>query len=161
MYQDPSKGTAGEMTLLENLSLADQKGKRFGLRFGVKKKNIPRYIALLKELDLGLEDQLYTKVKELSGGQRQAIALIMATMDIPQALVLDEHTSALDPKTAKVVMEKTKQLVDKYQMPTIMITHNMESAVGYANRLVKLDQGKIVLDIDLEDELALKKVKLF
>lgn len=161
VYQDPSKGTAGEMTILENLSLADQKGKKIGLSFGLKKNRYSYYMNLLKELNLGLEEQMQTKVKELSGGQRQALALIMATMHVPEVLVLDEHTSALDPITAKVVMEKTKQLVEKYQMPTLMITHNMESALGYANRLVKLDGGKIVLDIDLTDKEAMKNTVLF
>jgi putative ABC transport system ATP-binding protein len=161
VYQDPSKGTAGNMTILENMALADHKGKRYGLKFGVQKKRIPYYTSLLKEVDLGLENQMHTLVGSLSGGQRQALALIMATMNEPEILVLDEHTSALDPKTAKIVMDKTKQIVEKFQIPTIMITHNMETAIGYANRLIKLDQGHIVLDLDLENQDSLSAASLF
>lgn len=161
VYQDPAKGTAGNMTILENMALADHKGKKYALKFGVQKSRMPHYISLLKTLDLGLETQLHTKVSSLSGGQRQALALIMVTMSEPEVLVLDEHTSALDPKTAKIVMDKTKKIVEKFNIPTMMITHNMETAVGYANRLIKLDQGKIVLDLDLNDEASVSAASFF
>lgn len=161
VYQDPAKGTAGNMTILENMALADQKGKKYALKLGVQKSRMPHYISLLKTLDLGLETQLHTKVSALSGGQRQALALIMVTMNEPEVLVLDEHTSALDPKTAKIVMDKTKEIVEKFNIPTMMITHNMETAIGYANRLIKLDQGKIVLDLDLNDEASVSAASLF
>jgi len=161
VYQDPSMGTAAEMTILENMSLADHKGSRFGLKFAVKKKNIERYKGLLSELNLGLENALDRKVKELSGGQRQSLALIMATMKKPDLLLLDEHTSALDPKTSDIVMEKTKAIVEKYKIPALMITHNIESAIKYGNRLVKLDDGKVVIDMDIKDKNTLEGVTLF
>jgi len=161
VYQDPSKGTAGEMTILENLSLADNKGSKFGLKFAIRKKNIQRYKEMLSELNLGLEDALHRKVKELSGGQRQSLALIMATMNRPELLLLDEHTSALDPKTSDIVMQKTKDIVELHKIPTLMITHNLESATKYAKRLVKLDNGKVILDIDIRDKRILDGIKLF
>lgn len=161
VYQDPTKGTAGNMTILENMALADGKGKPFGLKMSVNKKRIPYYVEELKTLKLGLEDQLHTKVSELSGGQRQALALIMATMKEPELLVLDEHTSALDPKTARVVMEKTKEVVERHQIPALMITHNMELATAYGNRLIKLDQGRVVLDENLDSCGEIDKSRLF
>jgi putative ABC transport system ATP-binding protein len=161
VYQDPSKGTAGEMTILENMSLADNKGKRFGFSFGINKQNKNRYIEMLKELNLGLENALNTKVKELSGGQRQSLALVMATMNKPDMLILDEHTSALDPKTSEIVMKRTKAIADKYNIPTVMITHNIESAKKYGNRLVKLENGIVTLDIDLKDKSKLENINLF
>lgn len=161
VYQDPSKGTAGEMTILENMSIADNKGSRFGLSFAVNKKKIHEYKEILAELNLGLENAMNTKVKELSGGQRQSLALIMATMKKPDLLLLDEHTSALDPKTSDIVMQKTKEIVEKYKIPTLMITHNLDSAKKYAKRLVKLDSGKVVLDLDIRDVSVLDDIKLF
>lgn len=161
VYQDPSKGTAGEMTILENMSLADNKGSKFGLKFAVSKRNIARYKDMLSELNLGLENSLNTKVKELSGGQRQSLALIMATMNKPDLLLLDEHTSALDPKTSDIVMQKTKDIVEKYNIPTLMITHNLKSAGKYAKRLVKLDSGKVTIDMDIKDKTSLDEIKLF
>lgn len=150
VYQNPSLGTAGEMTILENLSLYDNKGKKFGFSFCINKKRKEKYIELLKELGLGLENQLGTKVKYLSGGQRQSLALIMATMNKPELLILDEHTAALDPKTSEIVMKKTEDIVKKYKIPTLMITHNLESAKRYGNRLIKLDSGNIILDLKKE-----------
>lgn len=161
VYQDPSKGTAGEMTILENMSLADNKGSKFGLSLAVSKRNVQRYKDMLSELNLGLENSLHTKVKELSGGQRQSLALIMATMNKPDLLLLDEHTSALDPKTSDIVMQKTKDIVEKYNIPTLMITHNLSSATKYAKRLVKLDNGKVVIDMDIQDMSSLDNIKLF
>ncbi len=161
VYQDPAKGTAGNMTILENMSLADHKGKVFGFTFGVSKKNIPMYETLLASLGLGLENQLHTLVKNLSGGQRQALAMLMVAMNPPELLVLDEHTSALDPKTAEVVMEKTKEIVETYQIPTLMITHNMDMATRYGNRLIKLDKGAIVMDEQLDEMEWINKDELF
>jgi putative ABC transport system ATP-binding protein len=146
VHQDPSMGVSPSLTILENMSLADKKGEGFALRKLVNKKRIPKYIELLKDLDLGLEDKLDTKVKFLSGGQRQSLSLIMAAMKFPDLLLLDEHTAALDPKTSHVVMSKTKELIDKYKMTTIMISHNMKDAIDYSDRVIMLDKGEIVLD---------------
>ena len=128
------------------MSLADKKGERFTLRRLIRKKNVNRYIDLLKDLDLGLEDKLDTKVKFLSGGQRQSLSLIMAAMKYPDLLLLDEHTAALDPKTSNVVMKKTKELIEKYSITTIMISHNMRDAIEYSDRIIMLDRGQIILD---------------
>ncbi|TJX15931.1 ATP-binding cassette domain-containing protein [Tissierella creatinini] len=146
VYQDPSMGVSPALTILENMSLADKKGEKFRLRKLIKKNNIDRYVQLLKSLDLGLEYKLNTKVRFLSGGQRQSLSLIMAAMKLPDLLLLDEHTAALDPKTSHVIMKKTKDLIDKYQITTIMISHNMRDAVEYSDRIVMLDKGKVVFD---------------
>lgn len=146
VYQDPSMGVSPALTILENMSLADKKGEKFTLKKLIKKNNIDRYVELLKSLDLGLEHKLNTKVKFLSGGQRQSLSLIMAAMKLPDLLLLDEHTAALDPKTSHVIMKKTKELIDKYQITTIMISHNMKDAIEYSDRIVMLDKGKVVLD---------------
>lgn len=146
VYQDPSTGVSPALTILENMSLADKKGEKFTLKKLIKKNNIDRYVQLLKSLDLGLEHKLNTKVKFLSGGQRQSLSLIMAAMKLPDLLLLDEHTAALDPKTSHVIMKKTKELIDKYQITTIMISHNMKDAIEYSDRIVMLDKGKVVLD---------------
>lgn len=146
VYQDPSMGVSPALTILENMSLADKKGERFTLKKLIKKNNIDRYVELLKSLDLGLEHKLNTKVKFLSGGQRQSLSLIMAAMKLPDLLLLDEHTAALDPKTSHVIMKKTKELIDKYQITTIMISHNMKDAIEYSDRIVMLDRGKVILD---------------
>ena len=128
------------------MSLADKKGQPFTLKRLVKKNRIPYYIELLKDLDLGLEDKLDTKVRYLSGGQRQSISLVMAAMKYPDLLLLDEHTAALDPKTSHVVMGKTSELINKYKITTIMISHNMRDAIDYSDRIIMLDKGQIVLD---------------
>lgn len=146
VYQSPSMGVSPSLTILENMALADKKGEKFSLRPLVKKDRIPKYIELLKDLDLGLENKLNTKVKYLSGGQRQSLSLIMAAMKYPELLLLDEHTAALDPKTSQVVMKKTKELIEKYKITTIMISHNMRDAIEYSDRIVMLDKGEIVLD---------------
>lgn len=146
VHQDPSMGVSPSLTILENMSLADKKGERFTLKRLVKKNNINRYKELLRSLDLGLEDKLNTKVKFLSGGQRQSLSLIMAAMKHPDLLLLDEHTAALDPKTSNVVMKKTKELLEKYKITTIMISHNMKDAVEYSDRIIMLDKGEVVLD---------------
>lgn len=158
VHQDPSKGVSPSLTILENLSLADKKCEKFSLRNLIKKDKIKRFIEILKEVDLGLENKLDTQVKFLSGGQRQALSLIMATLKKPKLLLLDEHTAALDPKTSKVIMEKTKQLIDKQHITAMMISHNLRDAVQYADRIIMLDKGKIILDVEskkiTESELA-------
>ncbi len=151
VHQDPSMGVSPSLTILENMSLADKKGEGFSLRRLVNKGRIPKYIDLLKDLDLGLEDKLDTKVKFLSGGQRQSLSLVMASMKFPDLLLLDEHTAALDPKTSHVVMRKTKELIDKYKMTTIMISHNMRDAIDYSDRVIMLDKGQIILDKASQD----------
>ena len=135
-----------KVTILENMSLADKKGEKFGLKKLINIRNIGRYKEMLKELDLGLEDKLTTKVKFLSGGQRQSLSLCMATMKRPKILLLDEHTAALDPKTSTVIMEKTRELIERKKITTIMISHNMRDAIKYSDRVIMLDQGKIILD---------------
>lgn len=153
VYQDPSKGTCPGMTILENLSIADNKGKAYGLTAGVKKSRIAHYKKLLAQLSLGLEDKLYTKVGALSGGQRQAVSLLMATMTPIDFLILDEHTAALDPKTAEIIMELTDKIVQEKKVTTIMVTHNLRYAVEYGNRLIMMHEGKAILDkTDAEKE---------
>lgn len=146
VYQDPSKGTCPSMTILENLSIADNKGKPYNLKRGLKKHKIDYYKELLHSLNLGLEDKLYTKVGALSGGQRQTLALLMATMTPIELLILDEHTAALDPKTAEIVMELTDRVVKEKKVTTIMVTHNLRYAVEYGNRLLMMHQGNVVMD---------------
>lgn len=147
VYQNPALGTAPSMTIFENLSMADNKGKIFGLSLGLNYSRKEYYMNLLKELDLGLENLLDTEVQYLSGGQRQCLALIMATLNQPKVLLLDEHTAALDPKTSKIIMDKTEEIVKKFEIPTLMITHNLQDAIRYGNRLIMLHNGEIILDI--------------
>lgn len=165
VYQDPSMGVSPTLTILENMSLADKKGEKFGLRKLVRKNNIDRYVESLKTLDLGLENKLNTKVQFLSGGQRQSLSLLMAAMKHPDLLLLDEHTAALDPKTSHVVMRKTKELLDKYKITTIMISHNMKDAIEYSDRIIMLDKGEVVFDKPSNDTteeelIAIYKAKL-
>lgn len=134
VHQDPSKGVSPSLTILENLSLAAKKNEKFSLRNLIKKQNIDKFIEVLKELDLGLENKLNTQVKFLSGGQRQALSLIMATLKKPELLLLDEHTAALDPKTSAMIMNKTKKLIEKQNITAMMISHNLKDAVKYADR---------------------------
>lgn len=148
VYQNPSMGVSPSLTILENMCLADKKGERFSLKGLIKRNRTNKYVELLKDLDLGLENKLNTKVKYLSGGQRQSLSLIMAAMKYPDLLLLDEHTAALDPKTSNVVMEKTRELLKKYSITTIMISHNMKDAIDYSDRIIMLDKGKVVLDRD-------------
>ncbi|RBP44123.1 ABC transporter ATP-binding protein [Garciella nitratireducens] len=161
VYQDPFKGVCPSLTILENMSLADKKGEKCSLKKLIQKRNIEKYISLLKELDLGLEKHLKTKVKYLSGGQRQSLSLIMATMKHPDLLLLDEHTAALDPKTSNVVMRKTKELIQKHPMTTIMISHNMRDAIDYSDRIVMLDKGKVVLDKASEDITEKELIEIY
>ena len=155
VYQDPSKGTCPSMNILENMSLADNKGKGYGLTKGVNKARIEEYRESLKQLNLGLEDKLYTKVGSLSGGQRQALALLMSTMTPIEFLILDEHTAALDPKTAEIIMELTDKIVREKKVTTIMVTHNLRYAVEYGDRILMMHQGNAVLDKAGEERKAI------
>ena len=146
VYQDPAKGTCPAMSILENMSLAENKGKPYNLRRGVNKAKLEAYREMLKPLGLGLEDKTGVKVGSLSGGQRQALALLMATMTPIDFLILDEHTAALDPKTAETIMELTQEIVGKKGITTIMVTHNLRYAAEYGSRLIMLHEGKTVLD---------------
>ena len=152
VYQDPAKGTCPSMNILENLSIADNKGKFYGLSRGTNKARISYYKEMLRELNLGLEDKINVPVGSLSGGQRQALALIMATMQPIEFLILDEHTAALDPKTAGIIMELTDKIVREKQVTTIMVTHNLRYAVEYGNRLLMMHQGSVILDKDGEEK---------
>ena len=144
VYQNPSMGTCPNMTILENLSLADNKGKHFGLGIGVSKKRINDYKQMLSALGLGLEDKLNVKMGSLSGGQRQAVALLMATLTPLDFLILDEHTAALDTHTADIIMELTDKIVREKKLTAIMVTHNLRYAVEYGSRLIMMDKGHIV-----------------
>jgi putative ABC transport system ATP-binding protein len=146
VYQDPSKGTCANMTILENMALADNKGKPYNLGQSVRKNRMEYYKELLAPLNLGLEDKLHTKVGSLSGGQRQAVALLMATMTPIEMLILDEHTAALDPKTAEIIMELTDRIVREKHLTTMMVTHNLRYAVEYGNRIIMMHQGEVILD---------------
>ena len=146
VYQDPSKGTCPSMTILENMSIAENKGKPYNLGRGVNKAKLETYRKMLRPLNLGLEDKMGVQVGSLSGGQRQALALLMATMTPIDFLILDEHTAALDPKTAEIIMELTDQVVKEKKVTTIMVTHNLRYAVEYGNRLIMMHEGKAILD---------------
>ena len=160
VYQNPTFGTAPSMTIKENMAMAENKGKSFGLRFGLKKGAESRYKEILKTLGLGLENQLDTPVGLLSGGQRQCLSLIMTTMQKPKMLLLDEHTAALDPKTSIMIMEKTREIVERDNLTTLMITHNLQDAIDYGNRLIMLHNKEIILDIRGEDKKSLTIEKL-
>lgn len=160
VYQDPSMGTCPDMTILENMSLSDNKGKPFNLSIGTNKKRIDYYRQALEQLNLGLENKINTKVGELSGGQRQAMALLMSTMTPIEFLILDEHTAALDPKTADVIMELTTKIVGEKKITTIMVTHNLRYAIKYGNRLIMMNQGKIALDQSNEEKYTIPTDRL-
>lgn len=147
VFQDPTKGTSPSMTILENLSLAENKGSSFGLSLGVNKKNIEEFKNHLSILNLGLEDKLNTKVGLLSGGQRQALSLLMATLNTPKILLLDEHTAALDPKTSETIINLTNSIVKEKNITAIMITHNLSHAIEFGNRLLMMHRGETILDI--------------
>lgn len=146
VYQNPAMGTCSGMTILENMSMADNKGKPFSLTLGTNKKRVPYYREMLGQLKLGLEDKLNTPVGSLSGGQRQALALLMSTMTDIDFLILDEHTAALDPRIAETIMELTDKIVSEKNITTIMVTHNLRYATTFGNRLIMMHQGKVVLD---------------
>lgn len=158
VFQDPMKGTIANMSLSENLALASRRGKPLGLRWGINDGKAFR--DQLKELGLGLEDRMDTKVGLLSGGQRQAITLMMAILQKPELLLLDEHTAALDPKTAKKILQLTETLVRERNQTTLMITHNMKDAIQLGNRLIMMDEGKIVLDLSGEEKSQLTVASL-
>ena len=152
VFQDPMMGTAATMQIEENLALAARRGKPRTLRAGITRAEREQYVEQLKILDLGLEDRLTAKVGLLSGGQRQALTLLMATLQKPQLLLLDEHTAALDPKTAAKVLEATQRIVEKDRLTTMMITHNMRDAIAYGNRLIMMYEGHIVVDVSGEEK---------
>lgn len=147
VFQDPLRGTAAEMTIEENLSLAFMRGKNRGLRLGINKGRRQEFIEMLSWLELGLEERLEYPVKLLSGGQRQALTLLMATLGDPEVLLLDEHTAALDPKTAIQIIDITKRIVDKNKLTVLMVTHDMKQALEMGNRTIMMDKGKIILDL--------------
>jgi len=152
VFQDPLRGTAADMWIEENLALAKRRGAKRGLKQGISESERKEYYELLKDLNLGLEDRLTAKVGLLSGGQRQAVTLLMATLAKPDILLLDEHTAALDPKTAETVLQLTKKIIEKHHLTTFMVTHNMKDAINYGNRLIMMNNGKIVLDLSDEEK---------
>lgn len=160
VFQDPMTGTAPTMQIEENLAIAARRGKHRGLAWGVNNKEREEYKERLKILDLGLEDRLTAKVGLLSGGQRQALTLLMATLVKPKILLLDEHTAALDPKTASKVLRATDKIVNEGHLTTLMITHNMKDAIVHGNRLIMMNAGKVVLDIKGEEKKKLTVEKL-
>lgn len=163
IFQNPLTGTAASMTIEENLGMADLRGKRRTLAWGVTQARRKVYRQLLLQMELGLENRLKQSVSLLSGGQRQSLTLLMATLSVPKLLLLDEHTAALDPKTARRVMHLTKKIIEQNHLTAVMVTHNMDQAIRYGNRLVMLHEGKIQLDLQGEDkksftvEAAVKK----
>ncbi|MCR5415701.1 MAG: ABC transporter ATP-binding protein [Pseudobutyrivibrio sp.] len=152
VFQDPMTGTAANMQIDENMALAARRGKCRGLGWGVTKKERATYHEMLKELDLGLEDRLTAKVGLLSGGQRQALTLLMATIQKPKLLLLDEHTAALDPKTASKVLDITDMLIKEHGLTAMMVTHNMRDAINYGNRLIMMNEGRVILNISGEEK---------
>lgn len=155
VFQDPMTGTVADMEIIENLALAARRGKRRGLSWGVKAKEREKYRELLAEFELGLEDRMSSKVGLLSGGQRQAITLLMATLQKPKLLLLDEHTAALDPKTASKVLELSDKIIKENNLTALMVTHNMKDAIVHGNRLIMINNGKVILDISGEEKKKL------
>lgn len=160
VFQDPMMGTAPDMEIQENLALAKRRGKRRGLKWGITSAEKEEYRKMLEQLDLGLEKRLTSKVGLLSGGQRQAITLLMASMQHPKIFLLDEHTAALDPKTAAKVLDITEKIVSENHLTTLMITHNMKDAILHGNRLIMMHEGRIVIDVKGEEKKALTVEKL-
>ncbi len=157
VFQDPMTGTAPNMQIIENLALAARRGKKRGLRWGVTKAEKEEYTERLKILGLGLEDRLTAKVGLLSGGQRQALTLLMASMERPKLLLLDEHTAALDPATAAKVLELSDKIISENKLTALMITHNMKDAIKHGNRLIMMNEGRIILDVSGEEKQHLTK----
>lgn len=155
VFQDPMMGTASNMTIEENLALSYRRGKRRGLRDGISKKERAEYREALAQLDLGLEDRMGTSVGLLSGGQRQALTLLMATIRRPLLLLLDEHTASLDPKTASKVLQLSEKLIKQHNLTTLMVTHNMKDAIRYGNKLIMVDDGRIIFDACGKDKEGL------
>ena len=152
VFQDPKMGTASRLTIEENMAIAKKRGAKRGLSWGVKEKDREEFKTALKELNIGLENRLKVDTQYLSGGQRQALTLVMAALVKPKLLLLDEHTAALDPKTSEMVMELTQKIVESHDLTTLMITHDMNHAIAYGNRLIMLYQGKIVVDVKGEEK---------
>ncbi|WP_276674434.1 ABC transporter ATP-binding protein [Collinsella stercoris] len=155
VFQDPMRGTAADMQIEENLALAKRRGQRRTLRWGITRAERDEYAELLKKLDLGLETRMQAKVGLLSGGQRQALTLLMATLTNPRVLLLDEHTAALDPKTAAKVLELTEQIVGERKLTTLMVTHNMNDAIRLGNRLIMMHEGRVIYDVAGDEKRAL------
>lgn len=155
VFQDPMMGTAAGMMIEENLAIASRRGKTPGLSWALKDSDRERFREMLKELDLGLEDRLTSRVGLLSGGQRQALTLLMAAMNKPRLLLLDEHTAALDPKTAEKVLNMTKKVIERDHLTSLMITHNMRDALRFGNRLIMMNAGHIVVDVGAEEKAKL------
>ncbi len=155
LFQDPMRGTAADMQIAENLALAKRRGQRRGLSWGVTKAEKDEYVELLKRLDLGLDTRLNAKVGLLSGGQRQALTLLMATLTRPRLLLLDEHTAALDPKTASKVLNLTEEIVDENHLTTLMVTHNMNDAIRLGNRLIMMHEGHVIYDVAGDEKKSL------
>lgn len=155
VFQDPMKGTAPDMEIAENLAIAARRGTKRRFVWGVRKAERSKYKKLLADLELGLENRLSTKVGLLSGGQRQAVTLLMATLNRPKLLLLDEHTAALDPKTASKVLELTDRVVRENKLTTLMITHNMNDAITHGNRLIMMHEGKVIVDVEGEEKQKL------
>ena len=155
VFQDPMKGTAPDMEIAENLSIAARRGTKRRLIWGVRRAERKRYRELLATLELGLENRLSSKVGLLSGGQRQAVTLLMATLNRPKLLLLDEHTAALDPKTAAKVLELTDRIVNENKLTTVMITHNMKDAITHGNRLIMMHEGRVIVDVEGEEKKRL------
>ena len=155
VFQDPMRGTAADMQIEENLALAKRRGERRTLRWGITRAERDEYAELLKTLDLGLETRMQAKVGLLSGGQRQALTLLMATLTNPRVLLLDEHTAALDPKTAAKVLDLTEQIVAERKLTTLMVTHNMNDAIRLGNRLIMMHEGRVIYDVAGEEKRAL------
>lgn len=160
VFQDPKMGTASRLTIKENMAIANRRGHKRSLRWGVQKNDLPMMQAQLARLGLGLENRLTMEVAYLSGGQRQALTLLMATLLRPELLLLDEHTAALDPKTSEMVLELTEKIITEENLTALMITHNMQDAIRYGNRLIMLHQGKIILDVKGEEKKNLTVVEL-
>lgn len=160
VFQDPKMGTAVRLTVEENLALAMKRGQKRGFRAGVKKKDRDFFKSQLAQLNLNLENRLETEIGLLSGGQRQAITLLMATLQRPDLILLDEHTAALDPKTSITVMQLTEKLINEQNLTAFMVTHNMEDAIRYGNRLIMLHQGRVALDLTEKEKKSLTVTKL-
>ena len=156
VYQNPAMGTCGNMTLLENMAMADNKNRPYNITPGINRRRVEEYRAMLSELGLGLEDKLGVPVSSLSGGQRQALSLLMTTLTPIEFLILDEHTAALDPKTAEIIMQLTGRIVKEKKLTTLMVTHNLRYALEYGNRLIMMHEGHIVMDHADADKQALK-----
>ncbi|HIW82356.1 MAG TPA: ABC transporter ATP-binding protein [Candidatus Acetatifactor stercoripullorum] len=160
VFQDPMKGTAAGMEIQENLALAYRRGRARGLKWGITKSEKEFYYEKLKSLGLGLEERMTSKVGLLSGGQRQALTLLMATLQQPRLLMLDEHTAALDPKTARIVLEITEKIIGENHLTALMVTHNMKDAIRLGNRLVMMHEGKIIYDVSGEEKKSLQVADL-